>query len=179
MEMRNAPQHYTLVTKVLHWLIAVLVFIMLVVGYFLGDIAPPLKSEIVNLHKLIGLTILFLMVFRLIWRCFHVTPPLPQSVPRWQAILARLIHWLLYLAVIVMPLAGWIMTSASRHFPQIDGWQMRLPGIPNSEAVNDFFWQVHETVAIVLIILISLHTLAALKHLLINRDGVFQRMWFS
>jgi len=179
MNDKNKFYDYGIVEKLLHWSIAILVLGMLAFGFLLDDFPKAIKHQVVNMHKLVGIIVLFLMVFRLVWRVTHKQPSLPDSIPLWQQKLSHLIHGLLYVGVLVMPLAGWIMSSAKPgKAPHIAGMVLRLP-VPANLDVAHFFWQVHSIGAWVLMSFISLHILAALKHALINRDGVFSRMWFS
>src|SRR5262245_39977415 len=129
-----------------------------------------------NLHKSIGLTIGVLVVVRLAWRLAHPPPRLPAAMPRWQIRLAQVNHALLYFCMITMPLAGYLGSTFSGY--PIRYFGMTLPGWGwKDDALKDFFSAVHLATAIVFILLISLHVLAALKHLMIERDRVFSRMW--
>jgi cytochrome b561 len=79
--------------------------------------------------------------------------------------------------MIVMPLTGFIGAPYSKHGVTFFGWLLPDWTRKNHDLAEQFF-DVHGTVAWVLVVLIVLHILAAFKHLFINRDGVFQRMWF-
>lgn len=179
MQFRNTQETYGLVAKLLHWSIAVLVLIMLAGGFFLDDLGSEWQASVVNLHKLLGILILFLMGIRIIWRLCNPQPVLPASIPRWQGFLAHCIHGLLYVFLLLMPMAGWMMAVSAGHPPHLGVWVLNLSFIPQSSALSNLGWQLHSSIAVILIVVISLHILAALKHALINRDGVFSRMWFG
>lgn len=170
---------YTRTAVVLHWLVAALVFGQLALGWWmigLPERPPGLQAGWFNLHKSIGLTIALLMLARLWWRARHPAPPLPESIPRWQALAARVNHRLLYACLLLLPLSGYLGSSFS-------GYPIKYFGIPlpswgwASPALKEFFSEVHFVTVCVLFALIMLHVAAALKHLLVNRDGVFARMW--
>ena len=163
----------------LHWLIAIGIIGQIALGLWMIEIPKypvGVRAAWFNLHKSIGLTIGLLVIVRIAWRLAHSPPALPATMPRWQVRLARVNHALLYFCMITMPLAGYLGSTFSGY--PIRYWGVTLPGWGwKDDALKDFFSQVHLVTAIVFILLISLHVLAALKHLVIERDGVFSRMW--
>jgi cytochrome b561 len=170
---------YTGTAVALHWLVAALVFGQLALGWWMVDLpkSPPgLRAGWFNFHKSIGLTIGLLMLARLWWRARHRPPALPESLPRWQVLAARANHALLYACLLLMPLSGYLGSVFS-------GYPIKYFGIvlPQwgwaSPALKELFSALHFATVCVLMALIALHVAAALKHLLINRDGVFARMW--
>ena len=175
MQLRNTPLIYGSVSKFFHWLIAILIICMLVFGYFLGDVPKDYQPMTYNIHKLIGLTILLLMLLRLGWALMNVKPRLPDGTPCWQRGAERLTHFLLYVAVIGMPLFGWVGSVAAGHAPHIGGFDINLP-IAQSKELADTAFTLHGYFAIVLIVLISIHALAALYHHFICRDDILRRM---
>lgn len=179
MPIRNTQQTYGSVAKFLHWLTAICAIILLCVGVSLHYLPKgELKTTIIQAHKSGGVTLLILMILRLLWRWTNPQPMLPSSLKRWEKVLAKSVHRLLYLAVIVMPISGIVMTYAAGY--SIKLWWLypiHLPWIPKNKALATFAHSAHGYIAGFIVALITLHTLAALKHLLINKDGVFQRMW--
>lgn len=173
---RNTILAYGSVAKFFHWLIAVLVIAMLVYGYFLEDIPKDYQPFTYNLHKMTGLTILVLIILRGLWALTNVKPMLPPDVPNWQRWIEQLVHFILYAALIAMPLSGWIGSSSSGRPPHLGDMKFNLP-IAKDEALIDLSFNVHNTLAIIIIVLVSLHVLAAFYHLIIKRDEIFQRMW--
>ncbi len=162
---------------VLHWLLAVLIIGMLALGYSLEDIPrnTPARGFYVNLHKSFGVLVLVLVLVRLGWRLTHKPPPLDAAMPRWQAVAAAWSHRLLYLCILLQPLSGYLGSSFSKYGVKFFGIELPNWGWED-KALRGFFGSVHEAVGLALVVLIAIHVLAALKHLLINRDQVFQRM---
>jgi cytochrome b561 len=169
---------YDRIAMTLHWIIAVGVLAQIALGLWMIDI-PKLPAGVraywFNLHKSIGMTLGVLIVVRLAWRMTHRPPPLPSTMPRWQVRAAGASHMLLYACMLTMPLAGYLGSVFSgypiRYFGLVvPGWGWK------DEALKDFFSTVHFIAALAFISLIKLHVLAALKHLLYDRDGVFHRM---
>jgi cytochrome b561 len=172
----NSPRTYGSVSKWLHWAIAVLLILMLVGGFFMDDIIDkPLRSMVINLHKLVGIAILVLMLLRLLWRLCNVQPTLP-CMPKWQRLSLKLVHRLLYLLVILMTLTGWIMSTAANHIPHIGSFTLPLPFVKSCAQLSDLFYSYHSILAWVIIAIVVLHILAALKHWLIDKDDVLQKM---
>jgi cytochrome b561 len=163
----------------LHWLVAALVLGQLALGWWMLDLpkSPPgLRAGWFNFHKSIGLTIGLLMLARLWWRARHRAPALPASVPRWQVLAARVNHAGLYACLLLMPLSGYLGSVFSGYPVKYFGlvlpqWGWASPGL------KQFCSAVHYATVAVLMLLIALHVVAAFKHLLVNRDGVFARMW--
>jgi cytochrome b561 len=128
-----------------------------------------------NLHKSIGLTLGLLIAIRLAWRLTHRPTALPPSVPAWQVQAARASHVLLYVCMFVMPLAGYFGSVFSGYPIKVFG--ATLPGWGwKDEALKELFSTIHYTAALTFMALIAVHILAALKHWLVDRDGVLQRM---
>lgn len=173
---KNNQATYGSVAKFFHWLIFFLVFCMLFLGYFMGDVSDkPTRAMVVNIHKLIGLSILVLMLLRLFWALINPKPSLPAGTPRWQRVIERFVHFLLYAVLIAMPIVGWIGSVAGGHLPYLFTWTFGLP-IEKNKTLSDLFFSIHGTVAIVIIVLVSLHVLAALYHYVVKKDDILQRM---
>lgn len=162
----------------LHWVVAGLVFAQLGLGWWmigLPDQPRGVQAPWYNLHKSIGLSIGLLMLTRLWWRARHSPPALPASLPRWQVLCAGANHAALYACVLLMPLSGYLGSVFSgypiKYFGiELPRWGWASPGL------KGFFSAVHFATVYLLMVLVALHVGAALKHLL-NRDGVFGRMW--
>lgn len=168
---------YSWQAMLLHCLLALIVIGMLCLGFLLDDMPRgAAKAFYVNFHRSFGVLALLLVLLRLDWRARHMPPPLPSSVPRLQRLAAAVTHGLLYLCILLQPLSGCLASSFSRDGVKFFG--MHLPRWAwDDKPLRTFFGEVHGIVATVLAVLIALHVLAALKHLLLDRDQVFQRMW--
>jgi cytochrome b561 len=170
--------HYPKGFKHLHWFMALIIISMLTIGFFLSSVPNAFQKIAYMLHKSTGVTILFLMLTRLFWITLHGRPSLPSSIPAWQQCAAKSVHYLLYLFIILMALVGWVGSVAEGYIPSFFNlFSLNLPFIQKNEALGELLFQYHTYFAYILIGLITLHILAALKHLLINKDGVFERMW--
>jgi cytochrome b561 len=174
----EAPQRYTRVAIVLHWLVALALFGQIGLGWFLDTVprGTPDRTVWVNLHKSTGLVLGALVLVRLVWRLTHRPPPLPLSMPRWERVAASANHALLYACLIGMPLAGYLASNHSR-------FGIRFFGIPlapwgaDDRALYALFNGIHGALSWLLVGLITLHLMAAAKHVFIDRDAILKRMW--
>ncbi len=154
---------------------------MLPIGFLMEDFPISIKFLTYNAHKSIGLIIIGLSIFRLVWRLLNPPPALPDSVPRNQQRLAHAAHWGLYAFMILMPLSGWIMVSANPKFP-IDFFGLGnapflpLPHLDDPKATSALFNSAHYFIALGGIALLLAHIGAALKHHYVNHDSILHRM---
>jgi cytochrome b561 len=177
MAWRNTEQAYGSAAKWFHWIIALLIITLLVIGLVMTSLKPsPQMFQIFALHKSLGITVLFLAALRLLWRLSgkHVFP-LPNH-QHWEKFLARLVHGLLYFAMFLMPLSGWIMSSAHGFSVSFFGLFTLPDFVPHSNELSEFAKDVHNISAYTLIGVITLHVAGALKHYVIDHDRTLQRM---
>jgi len=175
-----SPQElrYDRIAMALHWIIAVGVLSQIALGWWMIDIPkqpPGVRAYWFNLHKSIGMTLGVLILLRLSWRLTHRPPPLPSATPLWQARAAHASHMLLYACMLAMPLAGYLGSVFSGYPIKYFGSTLPSWGWKD-EALKQLLSTVHYAAALTFIALIAVHVLAALKHWLIDRDGVFHRM---
>lgn len=176
MAIMNTKSEYGSIAKFFHWLIVLLIIINLTLGFSFGVISSEAQDKLVPIHQMIGLSILLLVVLRLLWALINIKPRLPTATARWERAAIWTVHGLLYVVLIAMPLSEWIFSTAQDHPPGIFGLSFPFPGIPLSDAIGDWGFTIHQTLAWVLMILIVIHILAALKHHFYDRDHIFVRM---
>lgn len=172
--LKNTVNRYGTVHKSLHWLMALLIIFMLALGLLMGDLGENIRGSAYSLHKSIGICILALVSFRLIWRIMNPKPKV--DLPLWQRVSAHCLHGSLYIMMFFMPLTGWAMTNASGRTLSFFGL-FDMPAItpPNPDTAK-YVNGLHEIFANLLIAMITLHALAALYHHFIRKDEVLRRM---
>lgn len=170
------PQ-YTSTAKALHWGIAVLIFGMLGLGFYMTDLAlSPTKLQLYSWHKWAGVTVFMLVVLRLAWRAAHKPPALPDHMSSIERMAAHAGHHVLYLLMLAIPLTGWLMSSA-KGFQTVWFGVLPLPDLlAKDKATGDLLQTVHMSLNFILIAVLLGHVGAALKHHFINRDDVLTRM---
>ena len=177
MPVKNTREEWGSVSKLLHWLVVVLVLVMATIGLTMGDLPNgPDKIRVYALHKSIGLTILALVVLRLAWRLYAGAPAPVAGTPAWQERAASLTHWALYALLLAMPLSGWLLNSASG-FPLQWFGLVNLPAIAGRDHdLHELAESVHEWLFWTLVALVVAHAAAAFHHHLFQRDATLARM---
>jgi cytochrome b561 len=172
---------YSTVAIVLHWLLGLSIFAMFAIGVYMSDLPfSPTRLKLYNYHKWAGITFLILSVLRLLWRLLNKPPALPkaieQAMPTWQTKVYHATHYALYTLFFAVPLIGWAYSSAAG-FPIVLFGVLPLPDFMSVD--KEFAKQIkelHEISAFALLGLALLHIGAALKHQLIDKDGLVNRM---
>jgi cytochrome b561 len=166
---------YDAVSRWLHWIIAVLVIGNIIGGLFhdaLGKMFP-----VMPVHKAVGITVLALTLVRIGWRFAHPLLPLPQEMPGWEKLAARLSHGLFYVLLLAVPLTGWIMVSAGdRPLNWFGLFDIPKFGVTKGDAIVGASRAGHEVLGITFAALALLHIAAALRHHFVLRDGILRRM---
>ena len=170
---------YTRVAIALHWILALGILLQIALGFYLGEVprGSPERSAWVNFHKSTGITLAALIVVRLAWRIAHQPPPLPATMPPWERFAALANHALLYVCMLGMPLTGYVATNFSKFGIKYFGLLTLPPWGIDDKQVYAVFNTAHKILALVFVGLILLHVAAALKHALVERDGMMRRMW--
>ena len=196
--MKQTPSRYTKTAIVLHWLIAIFIALMFVLGWFMAELPKEAPKQLAydifdlgvytwqlaeeasprtfyfNLHKSLGLTVLALIVLRILWRITHTPPAALSSYKAIEKKVATATHHSLYLLMLAVPVTGLIMAINSKYGVKWFGMDV-IAGLDN-KPMRDFFECTHEFVGIVLLVLIGIHLLGALKHKFIDKDDTMSRM---
>jgi cytochrome b561 len=167
---------YTKTAVALHWVLALALMTSFGVGLYMADLPlSPQRVKLYNWHKWAGVTILTLSALRLLWRLTH-RPPTDVAMPAWQARAAHATHVALYLLFFAVPLVGWAYSSAAG-FPVVWFGVLPLPDfVSPDKALAEAIKPWHGRLAWALAALVGLHVAGALKHHLIDRDGLLSRM---
>lgn len=176
--MPESPSlRYGAIAQSAHWLTALLLIGSFSLGYVMTDMAmSPTRLKLFSYHKWIGVTIFMLVFLRLLWRLAVKPPPLPETMAPWERHLATLTHGLLYVLLFAVPLSGWMMSSAKGFQTVYLGWLPIPDLIGKNRELGRTLQTTHEILTSVMLGIIAMHVAAALKHHVINRDGVLLRM---
>lgn len=175
--LKNSAQGYGLIHKLFHWLMALSIFAMFGLGLWMHELPnSPQKFEWYGIHKSVGALLLLLVLLRFIWRQMNKVPTLPSEMKRHEKLGAHLGHAGLYALMFVLPLSGWIMSSAAGFSVSVFGW-FTLPNLVSSnKALLETLKEVHELLAFAIIGLAAIHAGAALYHHFVKKDNVLRRM---
>jgi len=177
MTTPNRPDQYGLTARSFHWIMALLIVGLYCVGYIMTNLdVSPAKLRFYSYHKWTGVTVFGLAVLRLLWR-WHAPPPaLPLHLRAWEKSVAEMTHRLLYLLLFLVPLSGWLMSSA-KGFQTVYLGLLPIPdAVAKNAALGATLDEVHYALNSLLLIVVLGHAAAALKHHFIDRDEVLARM---
>jgi cytochrome b561 len=189
---------YTKTAVILHWLIALGIFGMFALGWFMADIPKDAPKQTVfdifnlgifnwtvpeevsprsfyfNVHKSFGVTILALIFLRVLWRVTHKPPAILATYKTWERKLATGAHHLLYSLMVLLPVSGVIMATYSKYGIKWFGMEF-IKGLDNNP-MREIFKEAHEIIGLIMVAILVLHIIGALKHKLIDKDDTLKRM---
>jgi len=181
MPLDNTSQGWGALARFFHWTMAALIIAMLIFGTIMvdwPDAELQTKFALYQWHKSFGFVVLGLLVLRALWRWVQPVPPLPPGASRFTRRASALSHGALYALMAIMPVTGYLMSATNtlgvptRIFGVID-----VPHLLGPDArLEALFKTMHAWSATVLMVLVAVHVLAAVKHAVIDRDGVWTRM---
>ncbi len=182
---RQPVQRYNRTAMTLHWLVAALLLVNIVVG--LAGAKPEAPRAVIDFHKSIGLTVLGLVILRILWRIAKAPPPMPDSYSKRERRLAHVAHYALYAVIFLLPFTGYIHDSAWKgaathpivlyglvHFPRIGFIEALAPA--TKEHLHDIFFAAHVWLGYILYGLVALHLLGVFKHQAFDHEAELQRM---
>ncbi|MDX8399961.1 MAG: cytochrome b [Gallionellaceae bacterium] len=175
--MSTIITRYSKTAVMLHWLMALLIFVAFPLGMYMHGLRlSPIKLQLYSYHKWLGVTVFAFAILRLAWRATHTPPALPAVLPHWQKVASQTTHYLLYVLIFVVPLSGWLMSSA-KGFKTVWFGVLPLPDLlAKNKALGHLLTTVHESLNYILLALVVMHVAAALKHHFIDKDDVLKRM---
>ena len=168
---------YTPVAKGLHWLMAVLILGLLALGIYMSDLPlSPQKLTLYSWHKWAGVTVFLLVWLRLAWRVTHRPPALPASMSPPMRLAAHAGHTALYGLMVVIPVTGWLMSSA-KGFQTVWFGVLPIPDlVGRDKALGDVLQETHEALNLLLMLTLGGHLAAALWHHFVLKDDTLRRM---
>jgi len=183
MALANTTDSYGAVCRIFHWLTALLILTAMPLGLIAYNLPEGSDAEIsrkaltFSIHKTVGIAAFFVALARILWTLTQTKPNAVHPDRKAETVLAETVHWVLYVSLVIVPLSGWLHHAALTGFaPILWPFGQTLPFVPQSAAVADFFGAWHWLFTKVLGAAIFLHIAGALKHALIEKDGVLARM---
>ncbi len=177
MSWKNTDTRYGSVSISMHWLM----FLLLLAVYScieLRELYPKgsdPREAFKMWHFMLGLTVLGLVCVRVGVRLVQVTPAIVPALSNRQNLLAKALHFLLYLLMIGMPIAGWLILSAAGK--PVPFWGLELPSlIAENKETAEFIEDIHKQIGEISYFLIAGHTIAALFHHYVQKDNMLTRM---
>ncbi len=177
--IKNTEQDYGLVAKGLHWLVALVVFALFGVGYWMVelDYYSEWYKTAPHYHKSVGILLAMTVTFRLFWRWIN---PSVKALPvhkKWEVTLAHWVHGILYGLLFALFISGYLISTADGRAIEVFYW-FDIPAlgefIENQEDIAGAF---HKWIAYTLMAIVGLHLAGALKHHVIDKDETLKRMF--
>jgi cytochrome b561 len=174
----SATQHYDALQRALHWVMAAIILTAIALGLYCSYLpqGTPLRRELLDIHKSLGMTALVLVTIRILYRLAVGTPAYAQALGKLTHFAASIAHLALYGLMVLMPVTGYIYSASGGHsvpwFGVFD-WPVVVPqGQPLSAWARYF----HHWGADIIYVVLSVHILAVIWHQFIKKDGVLARM---
>ena len=178
-------QRYSLISILLHWITVVLLVTIATIGWYMSDLPNGAKGQefLYQLHKSLGISVLFLTIGRISWRLMNPPPPFPKGLSELEKLVASSVHIGFYVLLFAIPVSGWIYVSTAQDFkvPTVLFGLISWPHLPLSEvsglkAINEASDSAHSALVWATGILLILHVAGAVKHHFSNEGGVMHRM---
>jgi cytochrome b561 len=184
MKTMNDARGWGWPARLLHWGMAALIIGLLAVGTYMTGLDDLFaRFELTQIHKSFGFVVFVLALARIAWRLANPSPVEPAAAKPWERTAARVSHGALYALMVLMPVSGWLMASAS-DLQEMYGvrnmvfglFELPDPFVPGDRALEETFKTIHAAGAVALALLLAVHVGAALKHHFVLRDDVLRRM---
>ena len=175
MKFSNNKQSYGLLAKIFHWLTFFILIVQLPLGIYLNNLEfSDFKLNVENIHILIGMTIFYLTIFRLIWKSINIFPKNNPSISTIQIIAARISHWLFYVTLLTITLTGMLKLLMAGE--EVNFILMRYESDYIDYNLAELFHTLHSVSAYFLILLIVIHILAVIYHHYFLNDAILKKM---
>lgn len=174
--LKNTADSYGVVSRANHWISALLFIGLIALGIYMHELPKsPEKFELYDLHKSLGIGLFLLMMLRLVW--LKVSPnPEQISQNKFEHILGHAVKGILYLAMIMLPISGWVMSNSGGHEVAFFTYFVLPEIVGENETIHEIAKAVHGTAGPLMILVVLLHVAGALKHHFIYKDNTLKRM---
>ena len=175
--IKNTDNHYGIIAKIFHWLIAIIIINLIAVGFIMSNMSPsPDKYELYGMHKASGVVVLMLVTLRVLWKLSNKAVKPPADLPNILKLAAKSGHFILYIFMLLMPISGILMSYFGGNDVSAFGLFTITATIDKVPQIAGLFHQMHVLGIWAFIAIIILHVGAAFYHHFIRRDDVLMRM---
>ena len=175
MSIFNSQKEYGLLAKLFHWITFIVLIVQIPFGFYLVGLEfSDRRIDLENIHILIGITIFYITLFRLIWKFFNPSAADGNSFFKGQIFIAKANHFLLYLSIFTITISGILKKL---YMGERLNFLFFKYGFKNDNFVlADTFYEVHIYANFLLIALITLHVLAVIVHHYIFKDKILNKI---
>ena len=177
MMIRDTTAAYGIVTRLVHWLMALAIFALFALGAWMVTLeydSPYYKSG-PDVHRSVGILVGAALLFRVFWRAVNVHPDDGELKP-FERIAARIAHWSFYVLIALITVSGYLISSSDGQPVDVFGL-FSVPSVVTSQGLSDTAGYIHRVLAYLTMALAGLHAAAAVKHHFVDRSSILTRMW--
>jgi cytochrome b561 len=177
MQFRDTEIAYGVATRAMHWLMAVAIVGLFALGLWMVDLNyySPYYRSAPDLHRSVGMLMLFLLIARFVWRLVNDKPS-DAELSLLERIAAQVVHWGFYPLLFALMASGYLMSTADGRPIEVFNW-FSVPALLHDKGMEKTFGEVHEFLAYLTMVVVALHAAAALKHHFVDHSSIFKRMW--
>ena len=175
MSIFNSQKEYGLLAKLFHWITFVILIAQIPFGFYLVGLEfSDRRIDLENIHILIGITVFYITLLRLIWKFFNSSPTDGNSFFKGQIIIAKINHFLLYLSIFTITISGILKKL---YMGETLNFIFFKYGFEKDNFVlADAYYEVHIYANYLLLALVSLHILAVIVHHFVFKDKILNKI---
>jgi cytochrome b561 len=177
--IKNTHLSFGFISKTMHWVMAILLTGLFIMGLYMTSLGyyDPLYHTLPWWHESFGLLTMFLLLARFVWKITNLSPLPLKSHKKWEVFLAHWLQTFFYFLILLICMSGYFISTAKGKGIEFFNW-FEVGAITSKieEGRADLIGEAHEVLAIVLAILVVLHSLAAIKHHFIDKDETLKRI---
>ena len=178
MGLKNTLDSYGLISKNLHWILAVLLLLNFSLGFVMGELEKgPLRSSLFHFHKSMGILLLGLIILRLLWRVIN-TAPTSLSNNKLIKRTSKFIHYSFYLILLIVTFSGWIYSTARAGPVDVFGLFYMPAIVEKNDIIGQIAKDIHIYSVYIFISFLVIHIFASIYHHFFLKDKTLKRMWY-
>ena len=175
MQIFNTSEKYGLLAKLYHWFTFIALIIQIPFGFYLVGLEfSDRRIDLENIHIIIGITIFYFVLLRLIWKLFNPSPKSEHNFFKGQALIAKINHFLLYMGVFAVTISGVLKKLYMGE--KLNFFIFKYAFKESNFQLADSFYLLHVYANYLLIALVSLHILATVAHHVFFKDKILKKM---
>ncbi len=178
MRIKNTPEHFGLMTKLFHWLIAMAIIGLIGLGWYMVDLTYYDKwyNKSLAWHKSLGMLVLAAALLKIVWQLYSPIPDTTADLANWERLGANIMHKLLLALMILIPISGYLVSTSDGKAVDIFGW-IDVPAlVSKNKELRDLAIELHYYMAYATVVLVLGHIAAALKHQFVDKDATLVKM---
>lgn len=179
MQFRDTTTGYGLVTRLVHWLMALAIVFLFGLGAWMVGLEyySPYYTSAPDLHRSLGVVVGLVLIFRLLWRLANPRPS-DSELSDFERLASKAVHWTFYPLILGVVITGYLISSSDGGSIDVFG-VFSLPSLVEDKALATKAGFVHKVLAYGVIALAVLHSAASLKHHFWDRSDILKRMIFG